>query len=168
METLLNQLCDLFEIELTRQNRILDMCRAQRNAARTDDIEALEANTAGLAGLVRDTAQAEHARHELLRQVVDHLELPVERQTLADLTAAAPEPWRGRLRAFQEHFRATLAATREVVRESARVIRRRLSILEQCMDIFDQCTGGPCRAYNAAGDENRKRNAIPALIDRKG
>jgi len=168
MDALLEELCNLFDDELERQENVLAVCRAQYNAARAHDFEYLEAKTAALVVLLRDGTQAARKRHGALREIVDHYGLPVERQTLTDLIAVVPDPWHRRLLEFQHRFREVLEAIREVVRQSGRFMRRSLSILDECLGALEQCSEAAPGAYDADGLENRTRVRLPAFIDRKG
>ena len=167
MDKLFEKLSELFDQELERQENILAVCQAQRNAARAHDLEYLEAKTAALVILIREGAQAEVERHELLRRIVAHYALPVERQTLTDLIHVAPEPWRSRFHEFQFRLRATLARTRSLVRDSAHSMRRSLSIVRQALGHLETCVDD-AGAYDASGSDRPRSTRVLSLIDAKG
>jgi len=165
---LLEQLTQLFDDELERQELVLAVCRAQGEAARAHDAPALEARTQSLAALMDDALAAERRRIGLLRGIVEHIGLPVELQTLTDLIRAVPDPWHRRMKEFQERIRATLTQTRAVVRENATYMRRSLKTFNQTIEGF---TGEPVASagsYTAEGDAPVRKTGTPAVIDARG
>lgn len=163
----LDELCAVFDAELERQQNILAVCRVLGDAARAHDVEYLEAKTAALEVLIRDTAGAEAERHRLLRHIVDYYELSPKQQTLTRLAATVPQPWRRRMEEFQRAIQTTLLETGKVVRENAGVIRRSIKVVGQLLNVFQQAAVQPGQ-YDAQGAEPPRREHRPALMDQKG
>lgn len=165
---LLEQLSNLFDDELERQELVLAVCCAQGEAARAHDANALEARTRSLATLMDDALGAERRRVGLLRDIVEHFSLPVELQTLSDLIRVVPEPWHRRMKEFQERIRATLAQTRSIVRENAAYMRRSLKSFNHTLDGLTGEPTTPAGSYTAEGDTPVRETGTPAVIDARG
>ena len=73
MEKVLDELCEVLQDELERQENVLAVCRAQGQAARARDVAYLEAKAAALCSLIRETVNAEQERLRLVRAVVERL-----------------------------------------------------------------------------------------------
>lgn len=128
---LLDRLCEILDAELVRQETILSICRKKRDAIRAVDVEALEARTAALEAVVRESFEAEAERHRTFRLVVQQLGLPEQEETLTSLIEAIPEPWKSRLRHFQHQLKKTLEATQTVTRAYASELRYYLHLCGQ-------------------------------------
>jgi len=168
IEKILDRLCVHFDEELERQHNMLAVCRALGRAARAQDHEYLEAKTAALHVLIHQTVAAEQNRIALVRQVVDHYQLPEDRQTLSGLIATVGEPWQSRMREFQVEMRDTLNETRALVRENNRVLRRSLYIVNETLAAMALCEPAAPRAYDGSGLEAGHRHAGPMLVDHRG
>ena len=77
LDDALGRLCEHLELELARQEAVLEACKNQDAAARGHDFDALEAATQLLTALMQEALDAEKARVALLREVVAPLGLPV-------------------------------------------------------------------------------------------
>lgn len=150
LATALVSLCDCFDDELERQQSILEICRAQGEAARAQDREALEDRAVALALLIQDAVKAEKKRLALVHEVVRLLALGEDRQTLSGLIAVVGQPWKLRMQEFQVQMRATLAATRETVRENNLILRRSLRVVNQTLASVSPAWAGG-QQYTAAG-----------------
>ncbi len=168
MNELLGALCNQFEEELERQENVLAVCIAQGQAARLHDLEYLEAKTAALNVLIRETAEAERTRMALVEQVVSACALPPGRQTLTELIAVSSEPWKSRLQHFQTRMRATLSETARVVRENNDLIRRSLNVVNQALQSLGQCIPAAPNAYDVRGGEVSGHHSGPAFMDQRG
>lgn len=168
IEELLDSLCEHFDDELERQQNVLAVCRALGQGARVQDHEYLEAKTAALHVLLRQAMAAEQVRLALVHEVVDHYQLPEDRQTLSGLITVVPAPWQSRMQEFQLLMRATLETTRRLVRENNRVLRRSLYVVNQTLAAMDLCEPGGAGAYNGAGGEVVRAQLVPALVDQRG
>lgn len=168
IEDLLNHLCEHFDDELERQQNVLVVCRAMGQGARAQDHEYLEAKTAALHVLLRQAVSAEQVRLTLVQAVVDHYQIPAQRQTLSGLIASVPEPWQQRMQEFQVLMRATLESTRRLVRENNRVLRRSLYVVNQTLAAMALCEPGGTAAYDGSGGEVVRIQGIPALVDQRG
>ena len=169
MEKTLDILCDVLDDELERQETVLAVCRKKQAAIRAMDIAALEVRTEALESIVRETINAEHDRHKVLRDVVDALGLPAEKHTLSELINAIDEPWKGRLRLIQQRLRDTIMETRRVTRAYSRDLRRYRKLSTDRMQSLgfphnDALAGG----YNASGNAPLSRGASPAMVNQKG
>lgn len=164
----LERLCAHCDDEAERQETMLDVCRAQLAAARSHDLEQLEAKTAALFLLIKEEAAAEKGRLEILRTLVDRLGLPIQNQTLSFLISVVSEPWASRLAEFQTRFRATLDETQKTVRENNRIIRKSLRVLDRAVAAAVQCAPAPPHNYDALGNEAGTPAHQAAIIDRSG
>jgi len=171
-------LCELLAQELERQETILALCHAQGDAARTHDIEQLQARTATLTPLIQEAAQAENTRNRLLKDLAQTFGLASTRPTLSPLAAMAPEPWASRIRFYQTRLANVLKETRALVRINAVILRTSLKVVAHAMKALDQCNvggelfhaynEGPGSAgYDAGGFEPRQVRQ-PAIIDQRG
>lgn len=164
----LDALCDYFDDELERQQNVLVVCRAIGQAARSQDLEYLEAKTEALQILLGEAMEAEQRRLALVADVVDFYQLPEEAQTLSALIKEVPMPWQQRMREFQVLMRATLESTRRLVRDNNHVLRRSVSIVTQTLSALAMCQPESKGQYtNQGGDATRIRTA-PSLIDQRG
>ena len=168
MNDTLDTLCAVLDDELERQETVLAVLEAQQEAIRVQDIEELEARTEALGELIREAVQADVERQCVLRQVVEHFDLPEERQTMTDLIAVAPEPWRSRMQDFQVQVRDVVKKTQEFARANRRVLRHSLQVVDHCMDALHQCQTAVGADYDANGHEPRPAVRSPALLDKKG
>ena len=168
LDALLRDLCDLFDDELERQNLVLSTCRAQGEAARAHDLAYLEARTTSLTILMEEAFKAEEARLSLLRKVVEELGLDTERQTLSDLIAVAPEPWKTRMARFQTNIRSTLAQIRTAVQSNFRYMRSTLRRVDKTVDAFTGTSNEQTGSYDADGVESSRRGRPALLIDAIG
>lgn len=125
-ENLLKWLEDAAE----RQENILAVCISQGEAARTRQMEALEARTAALQLLIQEAAEAEQERATLVKDAAAEAGL-TEEVTLSKLIAVAPAEWAARLAQLQKRIGGVLQQTRGVVRENNFVVRRSLRRAEQ-------------------------------------
>lgn len=165
---LLDKLSWHFEDLLERQETMLEVCRAQGQAARAHDMEYLEAKTAALTLLIQENAEAEQERLALVKELVAALQLPVEAQTLSGLIEAAPAPYAKRLADFQARMRATLAETRAVVRENNFILRRSMKVVGDAVNTLARCLPAQSGQYDQRGDSPAARGAMPALLDSRG
>ncbi len=169
IETNLNALCTLFDDELERQHSVLAIMRAQGEAARAFDLDALNARTDALDVLMNEALESERRRLELLETVVSHFSLDVEHQTLSDLIAVVPEPWKHRLMEFQTEVRATVDNTRSLVFENAQFIRRCLRGVETVVDTVQGTEPTEAsRSYDAEGNRAGRQGGRSALLNAVG
>ena len=168
MEKVLDELCQVLQDELERQENVLAVCRAQGQAARARDAAHLEAKAAALCSLIRETVNAEQERLRLVRAVVERFGLPEEEQTMSGLIAAAPEPWKSRMRDIQVRIQKVLADVRRVVQENNRVIRRCLGIVNESLVELGQYAPAGAGNYDARGSEGQPARAGTALLDQRG
>ena len=89
----LDALCEHFDDELERQQNVLVVCRAIGQAARSQDLEYLEAKTEALRVLLGEAMEAEQVRLDLVADVGDFYQLPEDQQTLSGLITQVPMPW---------------------------------------------------------------------------
>ncbi len=164
----LDQLCEYFDAELVRQRAVFDACRAQGEAMRAHDMEALDAASTGLLALMEDALAAEKVRLGLLREVVGPFGLEAERQTLTALIAAVPEPWHSRMQAFQTEIQEALGATRSEVRRHAGFLRRAGRILERSVSAIIGCAPMEGDAYDREGKEPARGHRTPAMVNTLG
>ncbi len=164
----LDHLCAHFDAELVRQRAVLDACRAQGEAMRAHDMEALDAASKGLLALMEDALAAEKDRLRLLREVVGPFRLEADRQTLTALIAAVPEPWHSGMQAFQTEIREVLGATRAEVRRHTGFLRRAGRILERSVNAILGCAPTEGDAYDREGKEPAPGHRGPALVNTLG
>lgn len=166
LEAAFKQLAAVLDQELERQENVLSLCRAQGEAVSAHDAETLVARTQALRLLLEDTLGAERARVAVVRDLVELLNLPVERQTLTGLIAVAPAPWDRRLREYQVRLREVLEATRGVVRANAVKLRHGLRLVHGALDMFGAAPSD--HAYSAGGVRNEKDAARSMLLNAQG
>ena len=163
----LDELCEILDEELERQENVMAVCRAQRVAAIRGNTAEIERNTEALGVLIREAKASEPARLSAVRQVVEEFALPVEQQTLSGLIGVAPEPWRKRLADFRFRLRRTVWASRQIVQQNARIIRGSLRAVEHCLISLEQGAqmGG---GYDDRGGNPSARSGWPVFMDQKG
>lgn len=164
----LDALCDYFDDELERQQNVLVICRSIGQAARSQDLEYLEAKTAALQLLIRDAVEAEKTRLALVADVVAWYQLPEDQQTLSSLIEQVPLPWEQRMREFQVLMRATLESTRRHVRENNLVLKRSLGVVGQTLSAMALCQPESHGHYNGQGGDVSRIRSVPTLIDQRG
>lgn len=164
----LDRLCVYFDSELARQQAVLSSCREQGKAIRSHDIPALECASRDLVSLMEDALDAEKERLLILAEVVSHLDLKLEQQTLSDLITLSPEPWASRMRTFQAELREVLSATRKEVRRHAGFLSRAGKVLERSMSAIVGSTIVGGDAYNSEGKEPAPGQRAPALVNTLG
>ena len=160
--------CEHFDDELERQQNVLVVCRAIGQAARSQDLEYLEAKTEALRVLLGEAMEAEQVRLDLVADVVDFYQLPEDQQTLSGLITQVPMPWQQRMREFQVLMRATLESTRRLVRDNNHVLRRSLGIVTQTLATLSMCQPESQGQYNHQGGDATRMKSRPALIDQRG
>ena len=151
IETQLDSLCSLLDVELRRQQQVLALSRAQGEAVRHQDRPSLEQKSQELAAVLDEAIHAERRRLRLLDAIVAHYRLPVEQQTLSFLIATVPAPWSERLRTFQVEVKAVLAEVRQVVEDNQRAMRHSLRIVNNALQGL---TNAADSGYNAEGRQS--------------
>ena len=167
MEHVLDRLCDVLTDELERQQLVLAVLEGQRKAALDQDIAYLDAKTEALENLIREEQAAEPIRHDLMKRVVEQLQIPPSRQSLSELIRVAPEPYASRLREFQTEFRNTLFATRDLVRNNSVVLNRSLHSIQSFLASvsgFETSSG----QYASDGRAYTATSLQPALLNQRG
>lgn len=168
MEELLDTLCEILGDELERQENVLAQCQGQRDAVRDRDVTRVADRATALQALLRQTADAESRRHEILRRLVEALGLPAEHCSLTRLVEAAPEPWKGRLRHLQGRLRETMAQSRVLARENAVLLRRSVRIVGQCLQHFQPDAPSGTGHYTSSGDQTPIVRQPAALLNQRG
>lgn len=163
----LDQFCTLLEEEAERQEHLSMLVRAQGEAAQAHDIEALTARTHAVAALVQETASAQRARIEVLSPIVDALDLPIPRQSLSGLIAAAPEPWQSRMRDSQERLQSAITCARHGARANQRQFRQRLQRVQAALDTVTPRTSENDTAYDARGGAPAAGERGAAFLDQR-
>jgi hypothetical protein len=167
MDKLFQDVIDALDAELERQENVLAVCRAQQSALLAQDSELVEAKNEALQLIIRETVEAEAARNDSVRALVETLGLPVDHQTMTGLIGVAPEPWATRLREVQVRLQSTLVETRRAVRNNARIARRSLRVVNQCLDTVYQVQS-TVDGYDGKGETAAELRETPSLIDQKG
>ncbi|HQE83314.1 MAG TPA: flagellar export chaperone FlgN [Candidatus Hydrogenedentes bacterium] len=169
VDNLLDRLCDILDAELVRQETILAICRKKRDALRVADIQALEARTAALEAVLRESFEAEAERHHLLHALTLQMGLPQDAVTLTRLVEAVPEPWKSRLKHFQRQLKKTLETTQSVTRGYVRELRHRLQVCGQNFARlgFDS-KEGKSGLYDSQGWRPETPGISPALVNQRG
>ena len=164
----LEALCDLFDDEVERQEAVLAVCIAQGRAARLHDVEHLEAKTGALNVLLGEAAASGSKRLELVRRLVAHYALPVERQNLTTLITVAPEPWATRMRDFQRRMRELLKAIRKSVTANRAAIQGSLRNVDTAMAELAPEEPGHPGSYDDRGETRQGAGRRPGVIDQRG
>lgn len=166
--TPLDELCALLNEELWRQQDVYDACLAQRAAANRCDAAALEAKTNEIVVLVQAAAESEKHRRNAMREIFGRNAVPVERQTLTELLAHVPEPWRSNLRDLQTKLRAVLEAIQQQTRANASVFRGSLRSIRNAESMLTGRRHEEPSAYTQTGGESHSRGRAPRLVDARG
>jgi hypothetical protein len=164
----LERLCEIVEDEAERQENVLAVCRAQHAAVLSNDAQELEARTAALAALIRDAAEAEGERLQVVGEVVEHYQLPAERQTMTQLVRMAPVPWRNRLREAQRRLQIAMRTSRGLTRSTGRALRWSAQAVERCIGGLKDAQGVSSQSYSAGGEVQTPAYSRPAFVDQKG
>ena len=165
---LLEALCAYFDGELERQETVLALTRAQGQAARCYDLEGLEAKTQALNLLIQEAVDAEALRLRLVKALVEAYALPRERQTLSGLIEATQEPWRHRIREFQQRMQAISRDCRAAARENRVAMRRGLRVVNDALESIVRGVTAAEAAYTSQGIETVARGFPAGLIDHRG
>jgi len=163
---LFEKLAENLDNEAERQETLLAVCRAQLEALNSRNLAAIEARTAALDILVRETAQAVAARAGLITAVAKELELRPEHRTLSGLISVAPAPWNDRLKLVQDRLQRVLKDCRRVVRMNAHTLRRSLDLNQRLLECI-ALGPNPDPGYNPRGVFTAISDA-PAMIDQRG
>lgn len=164
----LDQLCTLLDEEVERQENVLAVVRGQGEAARTRNLEALNARTSALSALMAEGIEAEQRRIQVVTELVAAYALPMEEQTLTHLIGHAPEPWKHRLAEAQARLRSTVHESQRVVRANELVVRRGLRNVTEVLETFGEQLGMGRPAYDARGNERTGVATRPAMLDSRG
>ena len=168
MKDVLEAICELFDDELERQENIFAILVAQASAAKTHDIEFLEAKTEALNSLIQEAIIDEQKRLCLMQKIVNQYQLPPERQTLTELIQIVPDPWKSRMKEFQSQMCSLLEDTRAVARKGNRSMRRSLKTVNEALTALMQCVPAE-HTYDGRGEEIAHPAATnPNLIDQRG
>lgn len=168
MDELLEALCFVLEDALERQHNLLEICRAQGNAARAHDVEYLEAKTLTLVTVMREAVQAEKTRGDLIVRIAETQGLSEPPQQLTALIAIAPPEWRDRLTYYQERLQQVMAETRSEIRVNAAVMRSALRVINRSVATLEQCADLNAQEYGADGLETAAAGSSPKVLDQKG
>ncbi len=168
MNELFETLCDLLDDEVERQENVLTVCNAQREAVIARDLDAIAARTGALEVLIRDSIQAQTERHKILRPIVEHFGLEPEQQTMTHLIEVTPEPWKTRLADLQTRMRSTVEKTRLAVRANAKVARRSKRMTDDLIRALRHEHRHQQNGYCEHGTEEAAGTGTPVLMDRRG
>ena len=166
MNETIEKLCEDLDDEVERQEMLLAVCRAQLEALNTRDLAAMEARTAALDILVRETAHAAVKRAGVIAIVARDMELHPEQRTLSGLIGELTSPWRERIQHAQGRLQRVLHETRRIVRMNAHMLRRSLDFNQRLL----ACVAlgpNPDPAYSERGAFAAIAET-PALIDQRG
>lgn len=139
MQTLFEQLSESYSQEVTRQERQLDLCRAQQRAIRAGDFEYIEAKAAEIVALNRQAGAAELQRQTLLEQIALLFNLPATALTAQVVAALAPEPCADRLRAAHSRICTVQEELREVALAGVQSLQRTATAIIGAMEAFRGC-----------------------------
>lgn len=168
MDALMDSLCEQLDDEVERQQNVLAVCTAQREAVFARDLDALSSRTSALEILIRESIQAQTKRIETLRPIVDHFGLSPDRQTMTHLIEASPEPWKSRLQDVQHRLRDTVERIRVAVRANARVTRQSKKVTDDLIRALRQEHHHYQHGYSDRGAEQSARGGEPVLMDQRG
>lgn len=168
MDTALEELCDVFQDEVERQHAVLGLLQSQLDAARLHDAPALELKTKALNSLIMEAKTAETRRLGAVQELVARYAMPVERQTMTELIAAIPEPYKSRLAHLQRHLRAILLETKSLVRESGIVIRASLRVADKYVRVVSEAFNAENSGYGAGGRDIGAHLRTAVLLDHRG
>ena len=153
--------------ELVRQTTVQRKCEAQAKAANDSDMEALDTHTQTLIVLMEDALLSEKSRDAFLQWIVEHYRLPDKEHTLSDLIAVVPQPWRGKMRAFQLAIREVLAKTQAIVSKNESFMSCASERLDNTIQLAVEHVAGKPDGYCASGTESNEHRQ-PALLNTVG
>lgn len=166
---LMEALCAYFDVELERQESILEVTRRQGVAARAHDVDGVREATAELSTLMQAALHGEQERLYILGQLVGHFGLrDASQQTLSYLISVSSEPWSGRMESFQTRIREVLTETRAVIQENASFLRRANRIVSNSVASIVGVEVPRGDAYDRDGRDPEPRGGEPALINTTG
>lgn len=168
MDALMDTLCDLLDDEVERQENVLAVCNAQRDAVFARDLDALSARTSALEILIRESIQAQSKRIETLKPIVDHFGLQPEHQTMTNLIDVSPEPWKSRLQELQQRLRETVERIRVAVRANAKVTRQSKRVTDDLIRALRQEHQHHQQGYSDRGTAPAGQGGNPVLMDQRG
>lgn len=163
----LDQLCELLDAELSRQQAVLSQLEDQAAAAAVHDVDALDACTAELRRLQHESMLSEQDRLELLRPIVSHYGLTGADQTLSNLVTKVPDPWKSRLSRFQKELRMTVQAARVRSRDNSVHLRGSLRRVGKALDHVLGSDSPEGDNYGARGADVSRRPPA-AILDAMG
>ena len=160
-------LSDILEDELERQERLLRLVRAQREAIVSRDAHALDARTNDINQIVAEAAAAESARHAVLREIVDMLQLPVSEQTMSHIAEHAPVPHSERLEFQQGRLQNVMTECHELIYENARRLRRAAHITNDYLMTVTGNETASLRGYSQGGSVSDNDDR-PNVVNQRG
>lgn len=161
------ELSDILEDELERQERLLRLVRAQREAIVSRDADALDGRTQDINRLVAEAAAAESARHAVLREIVDMLELSVSEQTMSHIAEHAPAPHSERLEFQQARLQNIMTECHELIYENARRLRRAAQITNDYLMTVTGNENASLRGYSPGGSMSDGDDR-PNVVNQRG
>lgn len=161
------ELSTILDEELQRQEELLALVREQGGAIVKRDATTLETHTNAINTLVGKAAAAESARHAVLREIVDHLELPVSEQTMSHIAEDAPAPYRDRLEFQQARLHTVMTECHELIYENARRLRRAAQITNDCLLVMTGQAEAPSPAYSSGGSASDAAPR-PNVVNQRG
>jgi hypothetical protein len=164
----LARLCNLLDEEIERQENLLAICRAQQQALLAQDLDSMQARTAAMEAVARESAQAHVLRLEALRPLRESVEMAGDGFCLSDLIAVAPAGCRDRLREIQARLRGVVAENRNLIRSNARLLRTSMRLTEEVLNAFQNCAETLTRGYTEQGAGASGTGRVPAMIDQRG
>jgi len=167
MHTELEKLCALLDDELERQELMVALLQSQHDAILARDVDYLNTKTRAMEAVLKESAEAEKERHTVLRVIVDHYTLSVERQTLTELIRVTPDPFSRRLKDTQRRIQETMADAKRLTQENHRLLRASSSVVTSCLNRLFGNDLQEGREYTRKGQDSGAFPA-PALLDRQG
>lgn len=168
MDEQLDRLCALLDAEIQRQEDLRSILKAQQEALLAQDVPNLQARTAAMELLTRETAQAQTLRDEILRPLKLSMGLDSVRPGLSELVAAVSDSWSRRLKELQDTLRAVVSENRGLVRSNARLLRRSMRFTEDLLGAFQDFADTLARSYDEYGAGAVSSGSNPSMIDQRG
>lgn len=90
-------LCRLLEEQAERQETLVSVCLAQLRAGFNGNIKYFNEKTSAIDYLVKETAQSEFIRQELVEKICKYLGINSSDKRMRDIAEKVGEPWKSRI-----------------------------------------------------------------------
>ena len=139
MEKRFEGLCAQLEDKVTRQEKAIEICRAQRAALRTHDYEYVGAKTVEFASLLQESQHHENALHLNLQKIYDHFNLGASERNLGSLIDFAPFPFSDRIAKSEQMLHLLHIELVSLTHSSVLTMQNAAETISECMLTLHDC-----------------------------